>query len=421
MRRANKVKIAPNLVSAARSKHDSANVNEATRSEESASQKTDEQPLLIKKAEPGPSFSRYNSKNKIQPSNPSHTGRTFSTASESEDEVHEEAKSPAKKDNVDTTSTLKGKRLKKKCDEKTPLSIKKAILKRKLASGDHSKLTVRDYIHYNPPDGERSPNKSQKLSMRPKPFEVKVLSKESKVVLNAQSTKNTILDDRLIEENELRMIETENQSKEEVAEDEEGAMPVPQVCLGPDGRIILDEKSLLIDANETKRNKSQLASYAPIVENNTTNVNYGSWRKNPRAESWNKKETAKFFIALQMFGTNFSLMTPYFPGRDRVQLKNKYKKEEKENKEMIDKYLYNPKPFDPTHFMDNPEDSSGDETTSKKDANKSTRGKALKKAKERKTSNEEFEEEIAPPEKKSRKATESRLSTRGRNTASGSR
>jgi transcription factor TFIIIB component B'' len=82
--------------------------------------------------------------------------------------------------------------------------------------------------------------------MRPKPFEVKVLSKESKVVRTAQSTRNTILDDRLIEENELRMIETENQSKEEVAGDEEGAMPVPQVCLGPHGRIILDEKSLVI-------------------------------------------------------------------------------------------------------------------------------------------------------------------------------
>ncbi len=39
----------------------------------------------------------------------------------------------------------------------------------------------------------------------------------------------------------------------------------------------------------------------------------------------------------------------------------------------------------------------------------------MKKAKEKKTSNEEFEEEIAPSEKKSRKekATESRVSIRG--------
>jgi hypothetical protein len=46
-------------------------------------------------------------------------------------------------------------------------------------------------------------------------------------------------------------------------------------------------------------------------------------------------------------------MAPYFPGRDRVHLKNKYKKEEKENKDMIDTYLYNLIPLDPTLFMDN--------------------------------------------------------------------
>jgi transcription factor TFIIIB component B'' len=158
MRRAYKVKLAPNLVSAAaaRSKVPTGNMNEATCSEESVSQKTEyenEKPLLIQKAGPGPSFSRFNSKNKIQPSNPSHTGRTFSSASESEDE--EATKSPAKKDNVDTTSTLKGKTLKKKSDEETPLSIKKAILKRNLASVDRSKMTMRDLIYTNPADGQR--------------------------------------------------------------------------------------------------------------------------------------------------------------------------------------------------------------------------------------------------------------------------
>jgi transcription factor TFIIIB component B'' len=55
------------------------------------------------------------------------------------------------------SSTEKGKRGKKKSDEKTPLEIKKAIMKRKLASGDvdRSKLTMFDLIYYNPEDGER--------------------------------------------------------------------------------------------------------------------------------------------------------------------------------------------------------------------------------------------------------------------------
>ncbi len=150
-------KIAPNLVSAARSsklvtKVDKPNEDVAMVADEVSrdNQATDS---VI---EPGPSFSRYKSKNKIQPL--SHPGRTFSSASESEDE--EATKSPAKKDNVVTTSlsqtsTQKGKRLKKTSDEKTPLSIKKAIMKRKLASGDRSKMTLFDLIHTNPADGER--------------------------------------------------------------------------------------------------------------------------------------------------------------------------------------------------------------------------------------------------------------------------
>jgi transcription factor TFIIIB component B'' len=86
--------------------------------------------------------------------------------------------------------------------------------------------------------------------MRLKPFEVEEIAKESQVA-NVESTGNAILDDKLAEEDEMRMIEEnavkegEKQSEEEDAE-EEDAMPVPQVRLGPDGEIILDEKSLVI-------------------------------------------------------------------------------------------------------------------------------------------------------------------------------
>lgn len=122
-----------------------------------------------------PSFSRYKTKHKIRPiiSNAPHRIRTFSSASESEDDAAKRQsrtplspvkKSPAKKDNVDTTSPLppktfieKGKRGKKKSDEKTPLEIKKAVMRRKFANGevDRSKLTMFDLIYYNPNDGER--------------------------------------------------------------------------------------------------------------------------------------------------------------------------------------------------------------------------------------------------------------------------
>jgi len=91
--------------------------------------------------------------------------------------------------------------------------------------------------------------------MRLKPFEVEELAKENQAE-NIESTGNAILDERLAEEEEMRMIEEnpenaknegEKQSEEEEEDDdEEDAMPVPQVRLGPDGEIILDEKSLVM-------------------------------------------------------------------------------------------------------------------------------------------------------------------------------
>lgn len=122
-----------------------------------------------------PCLSRYKARNKIRPviSNAPHRIRTFSSASESEDDATKRQsrtplspvkKSPAKKDNVESTPPLppkttadKGKRGKKKSDEKTALEVKKAAMKRKLANGevDRSKLTMFDLIYYNPNDGER--------------------------------------------------------------------------------------------------------------------------------------------------------------------------------------------------------------------------------------------------------------------------
>ncbi|EFX74719.1 hypothetical protein DAPPUDRAFT_108614 [Daphnia pulex] len=97
------------------------------------------------------------------------------------------------------------------------------------------------FIKNNPADGKKLQNALEKLHMRKIPFEVAELSKKSQAVLHAQSTRNAILDDRLAEEDVMIRIEG-NQDNEE----EGSAMPVPQVCLGLHGEIILDEKSLVI-------------------------------------------------------------------------------------------------------------------------------------------------------------------------------
>lgn len=93
--------------------------------------------------------------------------------------------------------------------------------------------------------------------MRLRPFEVEELAKENQAD-EIESTGNAILDERLAEEEEMRMMEEnpenaknegDKQPEEEENEEdeEEDAMPVPQVRLGPDGEIILDEKSLVMN------------------------------------------------------------------------------------------------------------------------------------------------------------------------------
>jgi transcription factor TFIIIB component B'' len=129
MRRANKVKIAPNLVSVARSKHDTANVNEATRSEESA---------LIA------TFPQLEPVNIVIPI-----------------EVLEIT--PLDKENVLTVvsddlsrdSAEKLKSDKKQTDATKPLLLKKAITKGKLAieEVDRSRLTIKQLMYINPADG----------------------------------------------------------------------------------------------------------------------------------------------------------------------------------------------------------------------------------------------------------------------------
>lgn len=60
------------------------------------------------------------------------------------------------------------------------------------------------------------------------------------------------------------------------------------------------------------------------------------------AEKWKPEETQKFFSALQIFGTDFTMIEKVFNGeRSREQIKNKFRKEERINKGHIDTLLIN--------------------------------------------------------------------------------
>ncbi|PSN53895.1 hypothetical protein C0J52_02440 [Blattella germanica] len=174
---------------------------------------------------------------------------------------------------------------------------------------DRSRLTMYDLIFYNP---TTNPMKSSDASSVDEPSAVDATDKN--------------VPDEAVEE------------EEEEEEGEDVAMPVPQVKVGPDGQIILDEKSLVIETTGTKKSREDLANSAVIVDTGTYGNGFYS-RKCKKSKEWSKEETLKFYRALNTVGTDFSMMKSIFPKRTREDLKIKFKKEDRMNRYLVEKAL----------------------------------------------------------------------------------
>jgi hypothetical protein len=77
-----------------------------------------------------------------------------------------------------------------------------------------------------------------------------------------------------------------------------------------------------------------------VIENEINdNLTYNSYRKFHHTKKWSKKETIKFYKALSMIGTDFTMIQRLFPNRNRDEVKRKFKREERLNQALIDKLL----------------------------------------------------------------------------------
>ncbi|KAJ8916349.1 hypothetical protein NQ315_005046 [Exocentrus adspersus] len=122
--------------------------------------------------------------------------------------------------------------------------------------------------------------------------------------------------------------------------DEENEMPVPQIKIGPSGEIVLDEKSLVVENKEVKKQREELQK-TKVVDGDF-DTGYGIYKRQKRAKEWTRNETLRFYKALNIIGTDFTLMVELFPKRTRRELKLKFKKEEKINRALIDKAVMQP-------------------------------------------------------------------------------
>lgn len=118
--------------------------------------------------------------------------------------------------------------------------------------------------------------------------------------------------------------------------EEDSALPAPRVTIGEDGQIIIDETSLVIKQTPTGKDIS-----TQEIVYDTSDTTYASFKK-PKDKLkpfWTLQETARFYKTLSIVGTDFTLMATLFPERSRLDLKNKFKKEERTRKLLIDKAM----------------------------------------------------------------------------------
>ncbi|XP_036385714.1 transcription factor TFIIIB component B'' homolog isoform X2 [Megalops cyprinoides] len=193
---------------------------------------------------------------------------------------------------------------------------------------DHNKMTMRDLIYYLP---ESNPMK---------PYPVEETRQTEKVIPQSPSRE-------LPEKSQERGVEVEEEDGEEEETNEpsqDDQLVVPRVKVAEDGTLILDEESLTVEVLRTK-GPNVAEETDPIFERGSSTT-YSSFRKAVYTKPWSNKETEMFFLAISMVGTDFSMIGQLFPHRARTEIKNKFKKEERENSWRIDKAFKEKQRFD---------------------------------------------------------------------------
>ncbi|XP_033105585.1 uncharacterized protein LOC117107875 isoform X2 [Anneissia japonica] len=227
----------------------------------------------------------------------------------------------------------------------TPAKRRKRYIKKTIPP-DRSKMTMSDLIYYNP---------------KANPMKSSLVSKE-KVKPNQDNSTN-------LKEKSSASNEPEDEVDGETGTNDQQL--APQVRIDADGKIVIDKESLTVEASPLR---TFVTEDAEVVHEDSSNVTYASFRKRVHTTAWTKRETERFFMALSMVGTDFSMINALFPKRTRHQIKNKFKREERVNRVRVDKAIREKTPLVKAMFEDADSDvESG--TGSKKQTGKKQRMK----------------------------------------------
>jgi hypothetical protein len=94
-----------------------------------------------------------------------------------------------------------------------------------------------------------------------------------------------------------------------------------------------------------KNNEEKIKENLNGETNKAERITCLSFKKAPamKISKWSDEETNTFFKGIQRYGTDFSMINTIFPNKSRIQIKNKYQREIKENPLKIESNLNHPK------------------------------------------------------------------------------
>ena len=234
----------------------------------------------------------------------------------------------------------------------TVFDVRKADHKKKFAKDvpERKKITMFDLIYYNPSTGDRMTPTGSSGASTPSKCGSSLRSSRANSNADAISNPGDRRPSTQLREVCKRLEEEAEDDPEKAEEEDNQAPPVPQVKIGPDGALIIDEATTVIDTTAAKKAKEDLLKTPLIFESSNMATNYGSWGKKRKNVDWTERETVRFFKALSVFGTDFSMMENVFRRRSRHDLKMKFKKEERSNRALVDRCLSQGLKFDASFF-----------------------------------------------------------------------
>ena len=126
----------------------------------------------------------------------------------------------------------------------------------------------------------------------------------------------------------------EGEGGEEDADAAEVRLSVAPQMKIVNGAIVINEDSLVVPS------PSSLPLPFPLLtESPTTRFTSSTFLRHTATLPWSAHETSVFYRALSAYGTDFTLIALLLKGRDRGQVKRKFKKEERENGRLVEEAL----------------------------------------------------------------------------------